>query len=127
MRLRRLVLAGVLGVLLTMAAQMPASANVAWCVYDPPVQVVTPGGHNLVVNNFIYLSPAYKHLASHITADGYALPNGPGGTLITVHIHVPQAVGALHVVASNNRYRVRVEGGGTGGTVVTLNLDVPIA
>ena len=33
--------------------------------------MVTPGGHYLVVNNYLYVPPGYRHLASKVTADGY--------------------------------------------------------
>lgn len=115
----------VLGILLAAALPVPASANVMWCVYDPPIQVVTPGGHNLTVNNAIYIPVNERHLASHFSASASAVSNGHGGTLITVNVYVPSAILTAHVVARENRYQVSSEGGGTGGEVVSLGLDVP--
>jgi hypothetical protein len=51
-----------------------------------------------------------------------ATPDGKGGTLITVHVHVPASVNA-HVVSSENRYQVTTQR--DGATVITLYLDVP--
>ncbi len=123
---KRVVVVGALAAgLFAVAGQGAASANVMWCVSDPPVQVVTPGGQNLVVNNMVYLSVADRHYASLITDDAVAAPDGRGGTLITIHVYVPSAVHGAFTVSSDNRYKVSTSGGGTAGTVITLHLDVP--
>jgi hypothetical protein len=118
----RSVLAGVLvaGAML-LAAQVSASANVAWCVWDPPIQVVTPGGHYLTVNNQIYLPPYARHLKGGIHDAASATRDAGGGTLITVDVFVPVRA---HVVSSENRWRV--SDAEDGSTVVTLHLRVPI-
>jgi hypothetical protein len=123
----RVVLVGAFAAgLLVVGGQGAASANVMWCVTDPPIQVVTPGGHNLSVNNMVYLAPVDRHVASLIKGDASAAPDGKGGTLITVHIYVPQGAHGANVVSNNYRYRVTdVDGTTTGGTVLTLKLDVP--
>jgi hypothetical protein len=125
MRLRTLLVAGALTAGLMAALPSTASANILWCVGDPPVQVITPGGHNLVVNNYLYVSPAYRHLARNVTADGYAIPDGALGTLVTVHVHVPAGLSHLFVVSAQQHYRVTTSGGGDGGSEITLSLDVP--
>jgi len=125
MRLRTLVVAGALAAGLVASAPSSASANILWCAGDPPVQVVTPGGHYLVVNNYLFVSPAYLHLARNVTADGYAIPDGALGTLITVRVHVPPGLSHLVVVSAQQHYRVTTSGDGAGGTVITLTLDVP--
>jgi hypothetical protein len=123
---KRVVVVGALAAGLLVLGQGTASANVMWCLSDPPIQVVTPGGHNLSVNNMIYLSPADRHIAKRITDDAIAAPDGHGGTLITVHIYVPQGAHGAHIVSSNFRYRVTDSGSSPEGvTVVTLKLDVP--
>ncbi len=123
---KRVVVVGALAAGLLVLGQGTASANVMWCLSDPPIQVVTPGGHNLSVNNMIYLSPADRHIAKRITDDAIAAPDGHGGTLITVHIYVPQGAHGAHIVSSNFRYRVTETNSSPGGaTVVTLKLDVP--
>jgi hypothetical protein len=127
MRLRSLVVAAALAAGLTAAAPGTASANVVWCAGDPPVQVVTPGGHYLVVNNYLYVSPAYLHLARQVTADGYALPDGALGTLVVVHVHVPQGLAHLFVISAQQHYQVTTSGDGQGGSVMTLTLDVPLS
>jgi hypothetical protein len=109
------------------AGSATASANVAWCLSDPPIQLVTPGGHNIAVNNMIYLPPMYRHVTSEVTDTASAQPDGQGGTLVTVNVRIPSGVSQGHVVSSENRYQVSSEAGGAGGVVVTLYLDVPIS
>jgi hypothetical protein len=126
MNKRVLVVGGVAAVLMVLGVPGVASANVAWCVSDPPIPVVTPGGHNLTVNNMIYLSPVDRHIAQQITDDATTAPDGRGGTLITVHVYLPAAAHGGHVVSNNFRYRVSdSDSAPGGGTVLTLRLDVP--
>jgi hypothetical protein len=120
MKGRSVAFGGLLAGVMLVAGSAVASANMAWCVSDPPIQVVTPGGHNLTINNQVYLPPNAKHLKGQITDDATAKPDGKGGTLITVHVHVPAHA---HVVSSENRYRLSDQR--DGDTVVILYLDVP--
>jgi len=124
---KRVVVLGALAAgLLVLGGQGAASANVAWCLSDPPIQVVTPGGHNLLVNNMIYLSPIDRHIAYLITGDAATAPDGKGGTLITVHVNIPAGAHGANVVSSNFRYEVEdSDGTPVGGTTLTLTLDVP--
>jgi hypothetical protein len=124
---KRVVVVGALAAgLLVMGGAGTASANVAWCMSDPPIPLVTPGGHNVTVNNMIYLSPVDRHIASLITDDAVTAPDGLGGTLITVHVHIPAGAHGANVVSNNFRYRVTdTKSTPGGGTVVTLSLDVP--
>jgi hypothetical protein len=94
-------------------------------MYDPPIQVVTPGGHYLSVNNTIYLPPQDRHIADHFAATATATADGHGGTLIAVHIQVASGVSSAHVVSSVQRFQVSSGGAGAGGTVISLDLDVP--
>jgi hypothetical protein len=98
-----------------------------WCISDPPIQVVTPAGNHLTVNNMVYLSPSESRFAGKITESATAAPGGAGGTLVTVEIYVPPGVSQAHVVSSIHRFYVSSQADGTGGTVITLYLDVPIA
>jgi hypothetical protein len=126
MRKRVFVVGALAAGLLVLGGQGAASANVMWCLSDPPIQVVTPGGHYLSVNNMIYLSPVDRHIARQITDDATASPNGKGGTLITVHVRIPSGAHGAAVVSNNYRYRVtNAAGTPNGGTVLTLTLDVP--
>jgi hypothetical protein len=123
---RVVVLGAIAAGLLVLGGQGAASANVMWCLSDPPIQVRTPGGHNLSVNNMIYMSPVDRHIASQITDDATAVPDGRGGTLITVHVRIPSGAHGANVVSSNYRYEVEdTRGTPYGGTVLTLTLDVP--
>ena len=120
MKGRSVALGGLLAGVMLVGGSAVASANMAWCLSDPPIQVTTPGGHNLMVNNQVYLPPSAKHLKGQITEDATAQADGHGGTLITVHVHVPEQA---HVVSSENRFRLSDQG--DGDSVVTLLLDVP--
>jgi hypothetical protein len=121
MKARSFVVGGLLAGAMLMATSVGASANFAWCMSDPPIQVVTPGGHNLTVNNMVYLPPYALHLKNSVTDSATVQPDGRGGTLITVHVVVPAP---SHVVSSEARYQVRSEK--DGSNVITLYLDVPI-
>lgn len=119
----RSVVVGVAGsaAILLLAAQT-ASANVAWCVSDPPIQVVTPGGHNLTVNNQVFLPPNSVHLKAFIYESAVAVSDEDGGTLIIVRVYVPESA---HVVSSENRYQVSEAK--DGSSEVTLYLHVPVS
>src|SRR5216684_120495 len=108
---KRVVVLGALAAgLLVLGGQGAASANVMWCLSDPPIQVVTPGGHYLSVNNMIYLSPIDRHIASQISAYASTAAYGKGGTLITVHVYIPEAAHGANVVSANFRYEVADSG-----------------
>ncbi len=126
MRLTRILPAAVIATAFSFAGAAPASAMVTWCESDPPIQVVTPAGTNLTVNNMIYVPRYEMHLATHFPASATTAADGHGGTLITVHVQVAWGISLAHVVSSENRYQVASRGDGTGGTVVTTYLDVPI-
>lgn len=112
--------------LLVLGGQVAASANVVWCAFDPPIQVVTAGGSHLTVNNMITMSSADRDIAKLITDDATATPDGVGGTLITVHVRIPQGAHGANVVSTNHRYRVSATSSTPGGgVVITLELDVP--
>jgi hypothetical protein len=118
----RSVVAGVLvSAAMLLAAQVSASANVAWCVSDPPILVVTPGGNNLTVNNQVYLPPYAIHLKNSVSDTAVASRDSTGGTLITVFVYVP-----THASVVSSEYRWRVSDTGDGISVVTLHLHVPI-
>ena len=129
---KRSVLVGSLGAMVALAfGQVAASANAEWCVSDPPIQVVTPGGHNLMVNNMVYLSQVNQqgnfNTKGQTTETATVASNGHGGTLITVRVDIGQGVQQAKVVSSVNRYQVSQQGTGPAGGVIFLYLDVPIS
>ena len=129
---KRSVLVGSLGAMAALAfGQVAASANAEWCVSDPPLQVVTPGGHNLMVNNMVYLSQVNQqgnfNTKGQTTETATVASNGHGGTLITVRVDIGQGVQQAKVVSSVNRYQVSQQGTGSAGGVIFLYLDVPIS
>jgi hypothetical protein len=127
MKLSRILPAAMIAAVLSMAGGTAASAHVVFCMYDPPIQVVTPAGHYLSVNNTIYLPPQDRHIADHFVATASATADGHGGTLIAVHVQVASGVSYAHVVSAVQRFQVASAGGGSGGTVVSIDLDVPSA
>jgi hypothetical protein len=124
---KRVVVLGALAAgLLAVGGQGAASANVMWCLSDPPIQVETPAGHSLSVNNMVYMSPIDRHIARQVTDSATTAPDGRGGTLITVHVHIPQGAHGASVVSANYRYAVKDSGGtADGGITLTMILDVP--
>jgi hypothetical protein len=123
---RGVAVGGLAAGLLVLGGQIAASANVVWCTSDPPIQVVTPGGSHLTVNNMVTMSAADKDLAKLVTDDATAAPDGVGGTLITVHVYIPQGAHGASVVSANHRYKVTATASTpSGGAVLTLELDVP--
>jgi hypothetical protein len=121
MKARSLVVACAAVGAMFVAGSGSASANLAWCVSDPPVHVVTPGGSNLTINNMVYLPAGAQHLQNQISDGATVASDGNGGTLVTVHVYVPAAA---HVISSEHRFGLSTEGDGT--SVITLYLDVPI-
>ncbi|HEX9099833.1 MAG TPA: hypothetical protein VF956_10140 [Candidatus Dormibacteraeota bacterium] len=127
MRLTRILpAAAVIAAALSLAGVAPASAMVLWCESDPPIQVLTPGGTTLTVNNMVYVARYDMHLNTHFPASATAVSDAHGGTLITVNVQIALGVSQAHVVSSENRFQISSPGDGTGGTVVTTYLDVPI-
>lgn len=127
MAMRPAILGAFGALILLIAPAGTASANISWCVSDPPIQVVTPGGHIVTVNNLIYIAQSEARLGAQITDSATAVSSGPGSSLVTVHVNLPPGITLAHVISSVNRYQLSSQGDGTGGTVVTLYLDVPIA
>ena len=130
---KRSVLVGSLGAMVALAfGQVAASANAEWCVSDPPIQVVTPGGHNLMVNNMVYLAQSQSNQQGNFNTKGQTTEtatvtsNGLGHTLITIRIDVADGVDKARVVSSVNRFQVSSQGTGSGGSVIFIYLDVPI-
>jgi hypothetical protein len=101
------------------------SANIAWCMADPPAQTVTQDGANLSVNTFVSVTRSEVHYLNDVHSDASSAPDGKGGTLITVHVSLPAGISTARVTATVNRYNATATAAGAGGTVVTLYLDVP--
>jgi hypothetical protein len=106
------------------ASPAGASANVMWCVGDPPVQMSSPSGTNFTVNTQVYTSDLKQHLSQQLTEEVTSAPDGSGGTLVTVQVYGP-AGQSMTVVASVNKYKVSGQASGVGGAIVTLDVPVP--
>lgn len=126
MRFRKLVLAGGVAGSLLAAAPGSASANIMWCVGDPPAQLTTSTGTRIVVNTYVYADGPHRKLAAQTTVDATSAPDGAGGTLITLVVHAP-AGQVVTVVASVQRGEGDLSAQASGSGDFTMVLDVPIA
>jgi hypothetical protein len=111
---------------LLVASPAGASANIMWCLGDPPAQVTSTSGTQFVVNTQVFVPFSQAHLSHHYTVTTTSAPDGSGGTLVTVHVHGP-AGQSITVVASVNRAKAAVTSQASGTGDVTVVLDVPIA
>ena len=127
MRLRTLLVAGALALCLMAAGSASASANIMWCVGDPPVQVASTTGTQFVVNVQLYSSsPSARQLLQQFTETVTTGDDGSGGTLVTVQVTGP-AGRYVTVVASVNRGRGPLSAESSGSGEIVVLLDVPIA
>jgi hypothetical protein len=124
MRLKTLFASGAVACGLTVATAAGASANIMWCVGDPPVQMTSTSGTNFTVGTQIFTTGSKQHLSQHVTEVVTSRPDGHGGTLVTVDIKGP-AGQQMSVVASVQKFKVSGQASGTGDVSVTL--DVPVA
>ena len=124
----RSVVAGVMaaGTLLVGGA-VSASANLMWCMDDPPVQVQTASGTNLTVNVVVSVPQYQAKYIGNVTTQTFTAPDGAGGTLITLNVTVPSTITTAIVTVKVNKFKVNDTATVPGGTTTTLHLDVPAA
>ncbi len=103
-----------------------ASANLVWCVSDPPVQVQTPDGANLMVNVLVTVPQHQAKYVVDVATHWITEPDQSGGTLIRLDVAVPRTISVARIVASVNRYKVGTASATVpGGEATTLYLVVP--
>src|SRR5438105_15764134 len=102
-----------------------ASANVVWCMSDPPVQVQTPSGSNLTVGVGVSVPQYQAKYISSVDVQALTAPAVNGGTLITIFVAVPPSITAAHITASVKRYKVSTSATVPGGGFTILYLSVP--
>jgi hypothetical protein len=125
MKARSVVTGAVAAMAMVIGGAVSASANIAWCSADPPARTVTGDGANLTVNTYVTVLKPEVHYLNDFQSEASSAPDGRGGTLITVRVYVPAGLGSARVTSSVNRYQVSASAVSTGGSVVTLVLDVP--
>ncbi|TMD97198.1 MAG: hypothetical protein E6I72_07100 [Chloroflexi bacterium] len=103
----------------------PASANLAWCWGDPPVQVQTPTGSNLTVNVMVAVPQFQAKYINDVDVQAITAPDGSGGTLITVDVAVPSTISTANVSVTVKKYKATASATVPGGGSTTLYLDVP--
>ncbi len=124
----RSVVAGVLATgAMVIGGAVVASANMTWCMEDPPVQVQTPTGTNLTVNVTVAVPQHQVKYISDVQVQTLTAPDGAGGTLITVDVAVPATISTANVAVTVKKYKVTDSATVSGGGATTLQLDVPAA
>ena len=112
------------------AALMPASQGLAWvdwCESDPPVHVITPGGHRVEINNFLGTTIQNKRLLRHAVVYGYAERAGPGQSLVHIVIILPEGGDShVHVRAETNRFGQTADTDLEWGEETELELTVAV-
>jgi hypothetical protein len=128
MRLKRVLGGAAAACALLVGSAATASANIMWCIGDPPEQVTSASGTQFVVNTQIYASGPKTHLnLSHsTTTTSWSQPDGHGGTLVTVEVQGPSSQ-QLTVVVTYNAVKNAVSNQATGIGTVIVQLDIPIS
>ena len=124
----RSVVAGVMAAgALVVGGAVSASANILWCMDDPPVQVQTPSGSNLTVNVSVAVPQHQVKYINDVKVTTTTAPDGAGGSLITLNVAVPATISVAKVSVSVNKFKVTDAATVPGGATTTLHLDVPAA
>lgn len=105
-------------------AQVPAAANVAWCLADPPAQVQTQSGSTLSVNTVVSVPQSDVHYLRQVSEATSAAPDATG-TRITVSVTLPAGITTAQITSSVYRFGVSASAAGAGGQTVILYLEVP--
>lgn len=74
----------------------------------------------MTVNSTVYLPAGSNSLKNDVSESAVTAPDGRGGTLITLYVHVPATA---HVVASVRSAHISTSA--DGGPNLTLYLDIP--
>jgi len=124
----RSVVAGVLAAgAMVVGGAVVASANVIWCLEDPPVQVQTATGTYLTVNVTVSVPQYQAKYINDVVVTTLTAPDGIGGTMITVQVTVPATISTANVSVTVKKYKVTDSATVPGGATTTLYLDVPAA
>ncbi len=107
-----------------------ATPGLAWssfCEDDPPVQVVTPAGHNLTVNNYLIYERQDRRLMKHAQVYATASPAGPGHTLVVIHVLTPPGGhSSIHVNSKTDRFETSTFADGEWGDEIDLQMTLAI-
>ena len=126
--MRRLTIVGALSASAALGlAATPALAWNSWCDNEPPVQVVTPDGHHLTINNWISVPVQDRHLLANMVVYGEAeRGEQPGTSIVTIHVLTPGGGSRyVHVTSSTDRFRAVTSADGDWDSEITLQLTVP--
>lgn len=127
MKARRVVLGVVAAAAMVVGGGVSASANIVWCMDDPPVQVQTPAGTNLTVGVTVAVPQHEAKYISQVQTQTLTSSDGAGGTLITVIVTVPASIDVAKVSVTVQKFKVTDSATVAGGSTTTLQLDVPAA
>ena len=128
MKARSVVVGVVASGAMLFAGASGASANISWCLEDPPVQVQTASGSNLTVNTAVSVPQFQAKYIGDVVIDAVTQSDGAGGTLITLYVSVPTTISVAKITATVKKYKVITESTTiAGGGSAVLQLDVPAA
>jgi hypothetical protein len=125
MKSRSLVVGVVAAVGLLVADAASASANIEWCLADPPMQLETAGGTNLTVNVSVAVPQGQVQYINDVKVDAVTQAYPGGGTLITIDVTVPSTVSVANVTVTVKKYKVSTSASVPSGSTTTLYLVVP--
>ena len=118
---RGMVAATAAALVATLAGASPGLAYQSYCESDPPLQVVTPAGHRVTINNWMQIETSNRHLLKQVVVYGTTEPYGPGHTLVHIHIRTPHGgQGKVHVTSRTTRFQQNADADGTWGQEIEL-------
>lgn len=128
--MKRLLMGTALASAATVAlAATPALAWNSWCDNEPPLQVVTPAGTHVTINNWISVPVQDRHLLKNMVVSGTTEPGAkPGTTLVHVHVLTPDGGSRnVHVTSSTSRFDQVSSADGDWNSEIVLDLTVPVS
>src|SRR5436309_14636378 len=111
MKARSMVVGVLAAGVMLVAGAGSASANIAWCFEDPPVQVQTPAGTSLTVNVSVSVAQGEARFMKSVAVDAVTAPAAARGTLITVNVSVPTTVTTANVTPSVKTIKLKTPAG----------------
>jgi hypothetical protein len=125
MKSRSVLVGAVAAVGLLVSGAASASANIEWCLADPPVQLSTAAGTNLTVNVSVAVPQGEVKYINDVKVDAVTQAYPSGGTLIAIDVTVPSTVSVANVTATVKKYKVSTSASVPSGSTTTIYLVVP--
>ena len=91
--MRRLLTASLAAGVLSLVAATPAAASYSWCDSDPPVAIVTPQGHLVVVYDDIFANGLTNLTYVDLSTITYTTKSlGNGQTAVRMYVTAPNGL-----------------------------------